>query len=92
MPHDVRSELSALQDDLASQARSPLEQAASSVGTTPPPKEKSADLEHALRELHQLLAEAAGEAETVLAEHPLAAVAAAFILGIVTGRMMGNTR
>ncbi len=51
-----------------------------------------ADFERTLRELQTQLADAVGETEAVLAEHPFAAVAAAFILGVAAGRMMGAAK
>lgn len=92
MPHDIRSELSALQDDLASKSDPAPGQATFSERADSPPKERWADLERGLRELQAQLADAAGEAEAVLAEHPFAAVAAAFILGVAAGRMMGAAK
>ena len=92
MPHDIRSELSALQDDLASKTNPTPGETTFSERVDSPPKEKWADLERALRELQAQLADAAGEAEAVLAEHPFAAVAAAFILGVAAGRMMGAAK
>jgi hypothetical protein len=92
MPHDIRSELSALQDDLASKADPLSGQAPFSEPMGSPPKEGWAEVERALRELQTQLADAAGEAEAVLAEHPFAAVAAAFILGVAAGRMMGAAK
>jgi ElaB/YqjD/DUF883 family membrane-anchored ribosome-binding protein len=87
MPHDIRSELSALHDDLA--------RSTAPASGKPPhseragQKERWADVERVLRDLQTQLADAAGEAETVLAEHPFAAVAAAFVLGLTAGRIMG---
>ena len=92
MPHDIRSELSALQDDLAVKANPTSGQSTFSERTDSPPKEKWADLERTLRELQTQLTDAVGETEAVLAEHPFAAVAAAFLLGVAAGRMMGAAR
>ena len=92
MPHDIRSELSALQDDLAGKGSATSSQSTFSERTDDPPKEKWADFERTLRELQTQLADAVGETEAVLAEHPFAAVAAAFILGVAAGRMMGAAR
>jgi ElaB/YqjD/DUF883 family membrane-anchored ribosome-binding protein len=91
MPHDIRSELSALQDDLATKADPAADRPTSSERADSSPK-RGADLERALRELQTQLADAAGEAEAVLAEHPFDAVAAAFILGVTAGRMIGATK
>lgn len=92
MPHDIRSELSALQDDLAVETNPTSHQSTSSEQTDAPPKEKWAEFERALRELQTQLAGAVGETEAVLAEHPFAAVAAAFLLGVAAGRMMRAAR
>jgi hypothetical protein len=92
MPHDIRSELSALQDDLAFKTNPASDTSTFSEPTNAPPKQQWSDFESALRELQTHLAEAVGETETVLAEHPFAAVAAAFLLGVAAGRMMGAAR
>jgi ElaB/YqjD/DUF883 family membrane-anchored ribosome-binding protein len=92
MPHDIRSELSALQDELVSKANPTSGQSTVSERMDAPPKEKWADLERTLRELQTQLADTVGETEAVLAEHPFAAVAAAFLLGVAAGRMMGAAR
>jgi ElaB/YqjD/DUF883 family membrane-anchored ribosome-binding protein len=52
--------------------------------------EESHDIEALLRELQDKLSEAASDAEEVVLAHPLAAVASAFLLGLVLGRMMGR--
>jgi ElaB/YqjD/DUF883 family membrane-anchored ribosome-binding protein len=92
MPHDIRSELSALQDDLAVKENPTSGQSTFSEQMAAAPKEKWADFERTLRELQTQLADAVGETETVLAEHPFAAVAAAFLLGVAAGRMMGAAK
>ena len=92
MPHDIRSELSALQDDLASQGGSAYRPIHVFRTGGLFPTERWADLERALRELQTQLTDAAGEAEAVLTEHPFAAVAAAFLLGAAAGRMMGAAK
>jgi hypothetical protein len=52
--------------------------------------EESYDIEALLRELQGKLSEAASDAEEVVLAHPLAAVASAFLLGLVLGRTMGR--
>ena len=92
MSKHLRNELSALYDDLASGANAAPGQSSSSERMDSFPKEKWADLERILRELQTQLAGAEEETEAVLAEHPFAAVAAAFLLGVAAGRMMGAAR
>lgn len=50
----------------------------------------AADLEEQLRELSKALSEYTGSAEDFIAEHPLASVFGAFVLGVAIGRMMGR--
>ena len=50
-----------------------------------------AEIERLLEELRVIAAEAGGNAEKIVAQHPLASVAAAFLLGVVIGRAMGRT-
>jgi len=47
----------------------------------------SAGLEHQLGELNRLVTAMLDEAETTVAEHPVATVAGALALGIVIGRL-----
>ena len=87
MPHDIRSELSALQDDLKTGATTDRPAASEQAGV--PKHDKRSELSRALQDLQTQLQETAGEAEDLLAEHPIAAVASAFLLGVVVGRTMG---
>jgi ElaB/YqjD/DUF883 family membrane-anchored ribosome-binding protein len=87
MPHDIRSELSALQDDLKSGAATV--RPAASERAEAPKHDKWPELSRVLQDLQTQLQETAGEAEDLLAEHPIAAVASAFLLGVVVGRTMG---
>lgn len=50
----------------------------------------TADLEEQLKELSKALSEYTGSVEDFIAEHPLASVLGAFVLGIAIGRMMGR--
>ena len=50
----------------------------------------AADLEEQLKELSAALSEYTGSAEDFIAEHPLASVLGAFVLGVTIGRMMGR--
>jgi ElaB/YqjD/DUF883 family membrane-anchored ribosome-binding protein len=86
MPHDVRSELSALQDDLKN--ATPGGPTASERAETSK-SDKWSELNRVLQDLQAHLQEAAGEAEDLLVEHPIAAVATAFLLGVAVGRTMG---
>ncbi|MBL8907302.1 MAG: hypothetical protein JNM20_11555 [Rhizobiales bacterium] len=79
----VKSELGDLQAELHHAAGA--EQAAGAA--EPPPPGES---ETVLRELESALGKAGEDAEDLVARHPLAAVAAAFLLGILVGRIMGR--
>jgi len=48
------------------------------------------EAETLLRDLEACLGKAGEEAEDLVVRHPLAAVAAAFLLGILAGRMVGR--
>ncbi len=50
------------------------------------------DLAAMLHEVQDKLADAAEDMEDIVITHPLAAVAAAFLLGLVVGRIVGRTR
>lgn len=50
----------------------------------------AADLEEQLKELSKALSEYTGSIEDFIAEHPLASVLGAFVLGLAIGRMMGR--
>lgn len=78
----VKSELGDLQAELKHAA-----QAEAAAGAKAPPP---GQVETLLEELQSSLGKAGEEAEELVARHPLAAVAAAFLLGILAGRMMGR--
>ncbi len=61
-------------------------QAAAAVSETHQPGEA----ETLLRELEATLGKAGEDAEELVTRHPLAAVAAAFLLGLLAGRMVGR--
>lgn len=78
----VKSELGDLQAELkrAEAETSPAEPAAGS----------KSEAETLLHELESSLGKAGEEAEELVKHHPLAAVAAAFLLGLLAGRMLGR--
>jgi ElaB/YqjD/DUF883 family membrane-anchored ribosome-binding protein len=55
-----------------------------------PGREGAVEIERLVRELESKLSDAAADAEAIVAAHPLAVVASAFLLGIAIGRMMGR--
>ena len=79
----VKSELGDLQAELN---RTAQVEAAAAEAETPP----QGEVETLLRELESCLGKAGEEAEELVTRHPLAAVAAAFLLGILAGRMVGR--
>lgn len=82
---DITAELASLRAELQQAADEPhLKAAAEAVS------EAGAELEEKLAELRDLLADAGDETREIVAGHPLAAVAAAFLLGVVVGRMTGR--
>ncbi|PVE22873.1 hypothetical protein DC522_18580 [Microvirga sp. KLBC 81] len=50
----------------------------------------AADLEEQLKELSKALSEYSGNVEDFIAEHPLASVLGAFVLGVAIGQMVGR--
>ena len=82
---DMQAELDALQRELK-QGAHPNE--ARSQGASAP---ASADFERILQEIQARLKDAAEDSEEVITEHPFAAVASAFLLGFVVGRLLGRT-
>jgi hypothetical protein len=48
------------------------------------------DFDRQLRELGRMMAELTENAEDVVADHPLASVVAAFVLGVAVGRLAGR--
>lgn len=50
------------------------------------------DLERVLGELQERFSEAADDAEDIVAAHPFASVAAAFLLGLLVANLMGRGR
>ena len=79
----VHSELGDLQAELG---RSAGDGEAAAEGHPAAPDE----LHALLRELESCLGKAGEEAEDLVARHPFAAVAAAFLLGIFAARMVGR--
>lgn len=78
----VKSELGDLQAELKrAEAETPA--------ADPEPAPKS-EAETLLRELESSLGKAGEEAEELVKHHPLAAVAAAFLLGLLAGRILGR--
>ncbi|MGD9925091.1 MAG: hypothetical protein AB7V13_27140 [Pseudorhodoplanes sp.] len=54
------------------------------------PEDMRGEIERVLRELQDRLGEAADEAEDIVAAHPFASVAAAFLLGILVANVMSR--
>lgn len=83
----VQDELKTLRDSLASGNAAPQSGASSSdraSADTP-----DSEIDRALNELKQCFADVAEEAEELVGEHPIASLAAAFVLGLVIGRISG---
>jgi len=79
---DIAAELANLRKELQQIADEPSLKAATEAAS-----EIGADLEVKLAELRELLSEAGDETRELVTGHPLAAVGAAFLLGVVVGRM-----
>ena len=77
----VKSKLGDLQAELNQSAQT--EAAAAEAETAP-----LGEIETLLHELESCLVKAGDEAEELVTRHPLAAIGAAFLLGILVGRMV----
>ncbi len=60
------------------------------AAATPDVSGARADIEKVLHDLQETLGEAAEDAEETIAAHPFAAVAAAFLLGILVANLMSR--
>jgi ElaB/YqjD/DUF883 family membrane-anchored ribosome-binding protein len=79
----VKTELGDLQAELNQSAKA--EPAVAAAEAQP-----QGEVETLLRDLESCLGKAGDEAEELVTRHPLAAVGAAFLLGILAGRMVGR--
>jgi hypothetical protein len=82
---DLSAELAALRADLGRRAQAPQQPPSSEPDAASP----GAELEAMLAELRDTLAEAGAETREAIADHPAMAIAAAFLLGIIVGRISG---
>jgi ElaB/YqjD/DUF883 family membrane-anchored ribosome-binding protein len=93
---DLQRELEALRRELRQVPRVAEEEAASGAATqaaaAPPPNDMRGEIERVLRDLQDRLGEATDEAEDLVAAHPLASVAAAFLLGVLVANFMSRAR
>jgi hypothetical protein len=83
---DLTAELAALRADIHRQPAAPD----SSPPSPPDSSGPGAELEAMLAELRDTLAEAGDETREAIADHPMMAIAGAFLLGIVVGRISGR--
>ena len=86
---NLKDELEALRHELRQVSE---DTAAAAAAATSRIGETRSDIEHMLGELQERLSEAADEAEDVVAAHPFASVAAAFLLGILVANLMARGR
>ena len=84
-----RAELNELATALARPAAGRRQEAGPPAAAGGQP-DRSLELEKLIRELQDKLTDAADDAERIVAAHPFAVAAAALLLGIVIGRMMGR--
>lgn len=81
----LEDELEALRRELADAV--PIREEATASEASP-----GAEIEHVLRDLQARLEEAAGDAEEMVAAHPFASVAVAFLLGVLVANFMSRER
>ena len=84
-PADLQSELEALRRELP---QIPVMEEADAAS----PSDTRAEIEKVLHDLKDKLGEAAEEAEDMIAAHPFASVAAAFLLGVLAANLMSRGR
>lgn len=93
---DLHRELEALRRELRQVPRVAEEEAASGAATqaaaAPPSNDMRGEIERVLHELQDRLSEATDEAEDLVAAHPFASVAAAFLLGVLVANVMSRAR
>jgi ElaB/YqjD/DUF883 family membrane-anchored ribosome-binding protein len=93
---DLQRELEALRRELRQVPRVAEEEVASGAATqaaaAPPPNDMRGEIERVLRDLQERLGDATDEAEDLVAAHPLASVAAAFLLGVLVANFMSRAR
>lgn len=86
----LRARLETLTRELAAKAPPPT---ADRADPAPEPREPSpGPLDELLRVIQEEVDAAADGAETFIADHPLGAVAAAFVLGVAVGRLSTSWR
>ena len=95
-PGDLQRELEALRRELrqvprvAEDGDATTGAATQANAETPPPADMRAEIERVLHELQERLGEATEEAEDIVAAHPFASVAAAFLLGVLVANVMSR--
>lgn len=89
---DLHNELEALRRELRQVPVMPDDGEAAASATAPPPGDLRFEVEQVLRELQERLEEAADEAEDMVAAHPFASVAVAFLLGVLVANFMSRER
>jgi ElaB/YqjD/DUF883 family membrane-anchored ribosome-binding protein len=90
----LQGELEALRRELRQIPRVAEEEvasgAAAQAAAAPPPGDMRGEIERVLHELQDRLSEATDEAEDLVAAHPFASVAAAFLLGVLVANVMSR--
>jgi ElaB/YqjD/DUF883 family membrane-anchored ribosome-binding protein len=95
---NLQDELEALRRELRQVPRVAEEGDAASAtaahtrAAPPPPEDMRGEIERVLRDLQDKLGETADEAEDIVAAHPFASVAAAFLLGVLVANFMSRAR
>lgn len=100
---DLQRELEALRRELRQVPRVAEEGDAASAAAAqakfsqdtaapPPPENMRGEIERVLRDLQDKLGETAEDAEDIVAAHPFASVAAAFLLGVLVANFMSRAR
>jgi ElaB/YqjD/DUF883 family membrane-anchored ribosome-binding protein len=91
---DLQRELEALKRELRQVPRVAEESEAGATAQArvgaPPAGDMRSEIERVLGELQEHLGEATDEAEDIVAAHPFASVAAAFLLGVLVANVMSR--
>lgn len=83
----LREELEDLKKDIMAKHKAPEGSAASEAASVTKISKLQDSLEHQITELNRMVKTMLDEAETTVADHPVATVAGALALGIAIGRL-----
>ena len=86
--HETATELAQLSVQLKQRPKSPADERVTRAGDVEPARSTCDQLEIIVQEIRDVLAKQGEELDEVVASHPWAAVASAFLFGVVVGRLL----